>query len=132
MKIYNVVVNDRHADIDVLSFVDKSEAILYAHKCAKFGSSHNSDYWEAISSDDAVFWAQYSEEGCSVKVLPKDLALSENICKVQGKIVASHTYSGFVSIRDKNGHDIRDDLTEAGFVAGDKVVILPLEDCRVY
>ena len=132
MKIYNVVIDDRHADTDVVPFVDKSEAILYAHQCAKFGSDHNNDYWEEVNSGVCPFWVQYSTEGCYVKVLPKELITAEAPRKVQGKIVQSLMYENLVSIRDKDGHGIRDDLTEAGFVAGDKVVILPLEDCCAY
>ena len=128
MKIYNVVVDDRHADLEVIPFVDKSEAILYALKCAKFGSEHNGDYWEVLNSGVACWWVQYSCEGSSVKVLEQEVCRKEYPVRVLGKIVPSMTYGNLVSIRDAGGRGIRDALTDAGFKPGDEVVILLQKD----
>lgn len=48
MKFYNVIVNNRHVDLDVYLFSDKNIAVEKAKELAKEYCRHEEDYKESI------------------------------------------------------------------------------------
>ena len=75
MKIYIVVVEDRNSDVEVKPFVSKEKAIAIA-KVDALGSCRSADDYEELDlgkEDGWVFYAQYSVEGDSVRVVETEL-----------------------------------------------------------
>jgi hypothetical protein len=73
MKIYTVVVNDRHLDTQVYPFSDKEKAISEARKIAKEYCRHERYYEEFekgsyMLKDSWVFCIHYSTEDDQVFV----------------------------------------------------------------
>lgn len=71
MKIYIVVCDDRHSDLDLQAFTDKDKAISEARKMAK-EYSNEGDY-EEHDYDGFLFYANYSCEGDKVYVMWTEL-----------------------------------------------------------
>lgn len=72
MKVYILIINDRHSDIDVEVFSDKEKSITQAKALAKKYCRHEDDYEERKVAD-WIFYAQYSCEGNSITVLEKEV-----------------------------------------------------------
>ena len=72
MKIYNVIIKDRHCDTTAEPFAGKYDAIFYARMSARKNCTHEEDYEESKTSD-WVFYAEYSCEGDCVYVTEHDL-----------------------------------------------------------
>ena len=78
MKIYTVVVNDRHTDDDIYPFSDRDKAISEARKIAK-EYCHHEQYYEEFSKgswmlkEDWVFCVHYSTEDDQVFVVESTL-----------------------------------------------------------
>ena len=69
MKIYTVVVNDRHTDTQVYPFSDKEKAISEARKIAKEYCRHEEHYKEHwFYGSHLVFCVDYSTEDDQVFV----------------------------------------------------------------
>lgn len=79
MKVYVVVVDDRHADTTVEVFADKYVAIEYARDEAEKGVRRDGQIEEPVLNDAMVreHWVYYAiyggEEGDSVWVVWKDI-----------------------------------------------------------
>ena len=74
MKIYLVIHEDRHTDVEVEAFSDKEKSIEYARKRAK--SCVHEDYLEDYQESDILGWlffASYSGVGDSVRVIEVEL-----------------------------------------------------------
>ncbi len=74
MKIYIVIVEDRHADVEVRPFSDSDTAITEARRVAE-SSARGFDIEEVDCSrvDNWLFCAEYSCEGDRVTVAVSDL-----------------------------------------------------------
>lgn len=71
MKVYLVIIEDRHADVEVRPFYDADKAVAKARELAKeydrFG-----DYEESQIAD-WLFYASYSCEGDCVRVVEAEI-----------------------------------------------------------
>lgn len=72
MKVYTVLIEDRHSDAEVKVFNDKEDAINYARKTAKEYCRFPEDYEERVIAD-WIFFAEYSCESDSVRVEEKEI-----------------------------------------------------------
>ena len=72
MKVYVVVLEDRHIDIQVEVFKDRGEAIAEAKRQAKDGCRYGEDYKEH-NYDGWEFHADFSCEGDCVFVKEVEL-----------------------------------------------------------
>lgn len=72
MDIYVIIINDRHTDIEAMTYADKEEAINKARELAKKYCRHPEDYKEH-SYDGYLFFVSYSCESDYVAVLKTDL-----------------------------------------------------------
>lgn len=75
MKVYLVITQDRHVDVDVEVYDNKDVAIKRGKELAKKYCRNTKDYEESKVAD-WLFYAIYSCEGDYVSVHEKDL-LSE-------------------------------------------------------
>lgn len=71
MKLYIVIVNDRHIDVDAYPFSDKETAFREARRIAKENCNYPECYEEALI-DNRLF-ITYSSEDDYVSVVCKDL-----------------------------------------------------------
>ena len=71
-NIYCVIINDRHADVDVQPYTNLEDAVDFARNTAKELCRFQEDY-EETKIDGWCFHAQYSCEGDSVWVVEKML-----------------------------------------------------------
>jgi hypothetical protein len=74
MKIYTVVVNDRHIDTQIYPFSDRNNAISEARKIAKEYCRYERYYKEFVkcgwmSKDGWIFFISYSSEDDNVFVV---------------------------------------------------------------
>lgn len=73
MKVYVIIVQDHHADVEVEVYADKDRAISKARLLAvEYGREHTEDYEEKQIAD-WCFHATYSCEGDCVTVLEKTI-----------------------------------------------------------
>ena len=72
MKIYNVIIKDRHTDTTASPFLDKQESIAFARMKAKEYCSFPEDYKEETFAG-WLFYARYSCEGDSVWVTEHEI-----------------------------------------------------------
>ncbi len=72
MKVYVLVIEDRHSDTDVRVFADKDKAIESARKLAQEYCRFVEDYQEKQIAD-WVFHVEYSCEGDSVTVHEREV-----------------------------------------------------------
>ena len=76
MKIYIVIIEDRHDDTEAIPFLNATTAICYAKKKAREYCRHEEDYGEslndAMKGDGWLWHATYSCEGDSVRVIERD------------------------------------------------------------
>lgn len=72
MRIYVVVVQDRHVDVDMKLFVARDAAIAFARATAKDNCRHAEDYLET-NVEGWLFYARYSCEGDCVIVITREL-----------------------------------------------------------
>lgn len=71
-KIYVVLVEDRHTDVDVEVFTDRSAAIAFAKQEALDNARHP----EGIEEEDIegyIYYCRYSAESDCVSVVEKEL-----------------------------------------------------------
>lgn len=73
MKIYVVIVQDRHSDIEIKLFANKEQAIDKARQLAHEYCSHKEDYEEDLECRGWVFFVRYSCEGDNIRVIEKTL-----------------------------------------------------------
>ena len=75
MKIYIVIIEDRHTDPIACPFTDPDKAIAEARRIAKDYCEHEEDYEEFNYGRDEgwLFYAEYSCEGDSVHVVTTEL-----------------------------------------------------------
>lgn len=73
MNIYIVIVEDRHHDVEVLPFTNKDKAIAEARRIAKENCRHEESYEEHTYVKEWPFFATYSCEGDSVRVVVEEL-----------------------------------------------------------
>lgn len=71
-KLFVVLIQDRHADVDAEVWADKEKAIARARELAKEYCRFPEDYEERQVAD-WVFYAVYSCESDSITVLEKAL-----------------------------------------------------------
>ena len=77
MKVYVVIIEDRHSDTDVVVFSSEYEAVEYATGTAKKYCRHPEYFKESLN--DAMiksgwkYHATYSCEGDNVRVLEREL-----------------------------------------------------------
>jgi hypothetical protein len=72
MKIYNVLINDRHAEPEIRPFVDKQDAIEFAKKTAK-KYCHSLEDLKELQTIDWLYHIVYSCEGDSIWVTEHNL-----------------------------------------------------------
>jgi len=72
MKVYIVLINDRHTDIEVEAFSSDEKAIDYARKTAKEYCGSPEIYEESQISD-WLFYARYSSEEDYVRVVEREI-----------------------------------------------------------
>jgi len=72
MKIYTIITNDRHTDIEVISYKDWDAAVVKARAMANEYCRCKEDYKEYIL-DCCEFSAEYSCEGDSITVIESEL-----------------------------------------------------------
>lgn len=72
MKVYAIIIDDRHSDTDVEVYADRERAIERARALAKEYCRREEDYQE-LQIADWVFHAEYSCESDSITVLEKEL-----------------------------------------------------------
>ena len=75
MKIYNVIIDDRHCDTTPKPFISKDAAIDYARSKANEYCSYPEDFEES-EIDGWLYHATYSCEGDSVWVTEHDVDMS--------------------------------------------------------
>lgn len=78
MKIFCVIIEDRHTDTDVQVFSEAQAALDYARSWAKESATHDEDYeeqqiTEGMAEDGWIFFAEYSCESDSVRVVVRGL-----------------------------------------------------------
>lgn len=77
MKIYIVIIEDRHSDTDAKPFLNAATAIAYAEEKAREYCRHEDDYEESLNDamkEDGWLWhATYSCEGDSVRVVEREV-----------------------------------------------------------
>ena len=78
MKIYIVVIDDRHCDTDVKPFSDKEKAIEYAKEQVQSNARQPEDIDEpelnaSMVKEGWVYYATYSCESDSVTVIEREL-----------------------------------------------------------
>lgn len=71
-KIYLVITEDRHTDIDVEPFVDSGEAIAFAKEQVGELNRRPEDIQEQ-QIDGWLYYCEYSVESDSVRVIEKEL-----------------------------------------------------------
>lgn len=72
MKLFMVIIEDRHADVKAHPFSDAEKAIETAKRVAKNLASHEDDY-EEHDYQGWLFCAVYSCEGDCVRVVETEL-----------------------------------------------------------
>lgn len=72
MKVYVLIIDDRHADTDTEVFADKDKAIERARALAKEYCRHEEDYEEKQIAD-WIFHVEYSCESDSVTVHEREV-----------------------------------------------------------
>ena len=73
MKVYVVVVLDRHYDPDVKLFTNLEQALAVAQDSALEINEHYASYLEQEDVEGWLFYANCSEEGDYVFVVEKEL-----------------------------------------------------------
>ena len=73
MKVYIVMVKDRHTDPGAFPFSNPEQAIEEARRIAKDWCSFDEDYEEEGQSDGWLFHARYSCEGDCIWVVEKEI-----------------------------------------------------------
>jgi hypothetical protein len=73
MKIYNILINDRHADIELMPYKNKDKAIAKARQLARKYCVFKEDYEEYIPNGNWIFNAKYSCESDFVAVIEDEL-----------------------------------------------------------
>lgn len=77
MKIYNVLINDRHTDPEIHSFTDRATAIKFAEDTVLEYCQYPEDLElmtaEQLQPDNWVYYARYSCEGDYVRVTEDEL-----------------------------------------------------------
>lgn len=73
MKIYNVIIEDRHSDVEVESYGNKIQAIARAKYLANKYCTHREDYKEHDYVKEWLFFVEYSCESDSVRVVETEL-----------------------------------------------------------
>ena len=71
-KIYNVIVEDRHADVIVYPYLDPDKAVEEAKRLAKEWC-RNEGYYQELEIEGWLFCASYSSEGDSVRVTAAEI-----------------------------------------------------------
>lgn len=75
--IYLVIVNDRHADIEVTPFTMKDTAIAFAEEQAEANALDHDDWdrelTDGMIADGWVWYCNYSCEGDDVAVVRREL-----------------------------------------------------------
>ena len=72
MKIFNVLVNDRHCNPEVCNFKDKDDAVAFAREIATECCGELKDL-EEQQIEDWILFIQYSPEGDYVSVMEGEL-----------------------------------------------------------
>jgi len=72
MKIYIVLVEDRHDDVRIIPFSDKGIAITHARTLAK-KYNHDPEDYEEEDIEGWLFFARYTCEGDSIRVIEAEL-----------------------------------------------------------
>lgn len=75
MKIYIVIISDRHSDTEVRPFYNPNEAVTAARDLAKSYCRYKEDYEEEQLGRDIgwLFYATYSCEGDHVHVVTAEM-----------------------------------------------------------
>lgn len=77
MKIYIVIIEDRHSDTDAKPFSNATTAIAYAEEKAREYCRHEDDYKEYLNDamllSGWVWHATYSCEGDNVRVVEREM-----------------------------------------------------------
>ena len=75
MKLYIVIIEDRHSDTTTYPFTCPLIAVLEANRVAKEYCRYDGDYKERDYGKDSgwLFYANYSCEGDSVRVITTEL-----------------------------------------------------------
>ena len=76
-SVFVVVIEDRHADVDVEIWNDKEAAINRGRELAKKYCRHEDDYEEEQISD-WLFYARYSCEDDSCRVIERKILFTEH------------------------------------------------------
>lgn len=63
MKIYNVIIEDRHVDVEAYPFSDKEKAIEFARNQAKELAAYSNQIKEK-DIESWILYIFYSEEDC--------------------------------------------------------------------
>lgn len=71
-EVYVVIIEDRHTDVDAEVYADEHKAVERAKVMAKDSCQSPEDY-EEHKIADWIFYASYSCESDSVKVLKKEV-----------------------------------------------------------
>ena len=71
-KVFIVLINDRHVDMEVKPFHDPAKAIAYAKAQAKKYGVHEDDYQEE-DYEGSIFYARFSCEGDHTEVIETEM-----------------------------------------------------------
>jgi len=77
MKIYLVIIEDRHTDVDVIPFLDEKMAVDYA-KAAALAYCHDPEDFEEEDIEGWLYYARYSSEGDCVRVIESEVTPCPN------------------------------------------------------
>jgi len=77
ITVYVVLINDRHADLEVELFTQPNVAIARARTLAKEYCRREEDY-EEFRIANWLFYAKYSVEGDWVRVIERELVQVEH------------------------------------------------------
>lgn len=78
MKIYLVMIQDRHTDAEAIPFSTAARAVAYARKVATESARQLEDFEELEVPEDWLYYAKYSVESDCVWVVEKDLDAESN------------------------------------------------------
>ena len=76
MRIYIVIIEDRHSDMEVLPFSSADDAVKFAKKTARAYCRHGkvvAGLNDAMKKDGWLYYGQYSCENDNVRVLERVL-----------------------------------------------------------
>ena len=77
MKIYIVIIEDRHCDVEVKPFADYSSAEAYAREtCLRYHPTWKLHQLDMVMVKAGwVFYATYFEDDCSVRIVEREMTL---------------------------------------------------------